>query len=586
VRPAIGALLVFVATWIAFWPALSGGWLDWDDAPLLLERQEWRGFGSEQLGWMFTTFHMGPYQPLSWLSYAFDHALWGMDPRGYHLTNVLLHALSAVCLYFLAREMLRGLPGLARGWLEAGAALGALFWAVHPLRVESVAWITERRDCLSGLCFLLALLCWTRYARLESRFWFRLALAAFAASLLAKGLALVLPLVLLVLDRWPCARERPWTRLVLEKWPFWLLALAAGVVAIAGQATTGTIVTAEQHGLAGRAAQAAYALVFYVRKTIWPDGLMVFYPLPNPLEPGAGPFVAAQIALVLGIALLLVFRRRAPAALAAFSAYALIVAPVLGFVQTGSQLVALRYSYLATLPLALLAGCALLVLARRFGPAVLVLGGLLLVPLGIASAKECRVWHDTFSLWERDLALDPADAPARRNLIVAWLDQGRAAKDPLLRRSSLERALEQCRAGLLHGQDAAYFMNAAKVYDLYADDEPARRQHWLEQALAEARKSVEFVEHSRQRLPEAYEACGVILCKLERPAEAVPQFQKLCALDPRSVQRRGMLGDAQLQAGDRAAALQSYRSALALAARGSAEYAAIAQASEELAPGR
>jgi tetratricopeptide (TPR) repeat protein len=529
---------------------------------------------------------MGPYQPLSWLSYAFDHALWGMDPRGYHLTNVLLHALSAVALYFLAREILRALPGLARGWLEAGAAFGALCWAVHPLRVESVAWITERRDCLSGLFFLLALLCWTKYARDDSRFWFRLALAAFAASLLAKGLALVLPLVLLLLDRWPLARQRSWKELVLEKWPFWLLALSAGVVAVVGQATTGAIVTAEQHGLAQRAAQAVFGLCFYLRKTIWPDRLMVFYPLPNPLEPGAGAFLLAQIALLLGLFALALNRRRAPAVVAACVAYAVIVAPVLGFVQTGSQLVALRYSYLATLPLALLAGGALLLLARRCGASVLVVGGLSIFPLGLATAKECRVWHDTFSLWERDLALDPADAPARRNLIAAWLDQGRAATDPALRRSSLEKALEQCREGLRHGPDAAYFMNAAKVYDLYADDDPAQRKRWLELALAEALKSVEFVEHSKQRLQEAYESCGVILCKLERPAEAVPHFQRLCALDPRSVQRLGMLGEAQQQAGDRAGALESYRSALALAIRGTAEYAAVAQAIAELSAGR
>jgi len=449
-----------------------------------------------------------------------------------------------------------------------------------------VAWITERRDCLSGLFFLLALLCWTKHVRLGSRVWFRLALAAFAASLLAKGLALVLPLVLLLLDRWPLARQCTWRELVLEKWPFWLLALAAGVVAVAGQATTGAIVTSAQHGPAARAAQAAYGLAFYVRKTLWPDALMVFYPLPNPLDPGAAAFLAAQLALLVVVVLLVLIRKRAPAAVAAFAAYALIVAPVLGFVQTGSQLVALRYSYLATLPLALLAGWALLLLARRFGASVLALGGLLLVPLGLAAANECRVWHDTFSLWQRDLALEPGDAPARRNLIVAWLDQGRAARDPALRRASLEQALEQCREGLRHGQDAAYFMNAAKVYDLCADDEPARRQHWLEQALAEAQKSVEFVEHSQQRLPEAYESCGVILCKLGRPAQALPYLQKLCQLDPRSVQRLGMLGDAQLQAGDRAAALNTYRSALAIATRGSADYAAVAQAIEELSAAR
>ncbi len=566
----IGALVVFALTLLVFSPALEGGWLDWDDAPLLLERTEWRGFSPAQLGWMFTTVHMGPYQPLSWLSYALDHALWGMDPRGYHATNVLLHALSAVVLFALARELLRVAgersgAAFARIGVEAGAALAALLWALHPLRVESVAWITERRDCLSGLFFLLALLCWTKHAQHDaqarSHGWLRLALAAFALSLFAKGMALVLPPVLLVLELWPFARRAgsPLAARVrahlAECWAFWLLALAAGVVAVVGQKTTGAMVETGQHGLAARAAQAAYGLVFYVQKTLWPDGLMTLYPLPNPLVPGARPFVLAASVLAAAVVLLVTYRRRAPALAAALLAYALIVAPVLGFVQTGSQLVALRYSYLAALPLALLAGGVLLLLVRRFGLPVLAAGALVCVPLSIATARECRVWHDSFSIWERDLALDPSDSPARRSLIVACVDRGRAEKDPAARRAQLERALEQCREGLRHGEDAAYHLNAAKVYDLWSDDEPAQRAHWLELALEEARRSVAFVERSNQRLYEAYESCGALLAKLERPAEAVPYLRKLAELDPRSVQRLGMLGDALLQAGDAKEAL-------------------------------
>ena len=250
-------------------------------------------------------------------------------------------------------------------------------------------------------------------------------------------------------------------------------------------------------------------------------------------------------------------RRRVPAATAAFACYALIVAPVLGLVQTGSQLVADRYSYVSCIPLALLAGGSLLLLARKVGAArhgllgasVLLLGSAVLVPIGMATVKQIRVWHDTISLWTHDLAIDPTDNPARRNLISAYADQGRAATDPAQRRASFERGLDVCRRGLEQTPDAACLAHAAKIYDLMAADEPAQRQHFLELALDQARRSVELVEKTLQRLPEAYESCGVIHSELGQPAEAVACFEKMVRLDPTSATRQGMLGEALIQAG-------------------------------------
>jgi tetratricopeptide (TPR) repeat protein len=394
-------------------------------------------------------------------------------------------------------------------------------------------------------------------------------------------MALVLPFALLALDVWP-RRRAPWRQLILEKWPFWLLAAAAGIVALVGQQTTGAVVGTEQHGFDARLSQALHGLVFYVGKTLWPGELMVFYPLPNPPRFDA----LSGLVLLAALVLLVVYRKRVPAVVVALAAYALIVAPVLGFVQTGSQLVAARYSYLAALPLALLAGGGLALLARRFGSAALALGLLVVVPLGIASARTCAVWHDTFSLWKNDIALAPAEAPARRNLIVAWVDKARAARDPAERRAAQEAALAEVQAGLRFGDDAAYHLNAAKVYDMRADDEPEKRVQWLELALAEARKSVDFVEHSRQRLPEAYEGAGAILCKLERPKEALPYFEKLAAFEPRSVQRLGMLAEARLQAGDRDGASKAYRALLELVQPGDADYLAAMQALREISAGR
>lgn len=153
--PAVVALVTF----LAFAPALQAGFVNWDDDVNLVHNPHFRGLGLENLRWAFTTRLMGPWQPLSWISLGLDHELWGMDPRGYHLTNVLLHCAGAVMVYFVGIELLRRFFGPG---VRAAAAVGALLFAIHPLRVESVAWITERRDVLSGVFFFASVLVWLR----------------------------------------------------------------------------------------------------------------------------------------------------------------------------------------------------------------------------------------------------------------------------------------------------------------------------------------------------------------------------------------------------------------------------------------
>ncbi len=568
--PWLVAFAISACTWIAFQPALAGGWLDWDDVPLLIEQQRWRGLAFENVRWMFTTFHMGPYQPLSWLSYALDHELGGLDPRHYHATNNLLHAAAAACLYLVARELFalgrRAVEPLAgpSWWTEVAAAFAALSWAAHPLRVESVAWITERRDVLSGLFFLLSLRSWLAHARAvdpgRARRARRWALAFFAASLLAKGLGLVLPFLLLVLDVWPLRRlgDEAGSRgsrllaLAREKWPFFALSLAAAVLAVIGQRATGALVGIERLGIGDRCAQAAYGLVFYVQKTVWPSDLMVLHPITVPFDAGAPRFVAAGAVLVVAGIALWTTRRRLPAIAAAFAAYAITVAPVLGLIQAGSQLVASRYSYLGTIPLALLAGGGVLAVARRLsgarGGIALAAACAALVPLALATRAQCAVWHDSMSLWEHDLAIDPSSAPARRSLIAAWLDRGRAATEPALRRASLERALAECRAGTAIAPDPMYWVDAAKAHDLMALDDPDGARALWETAADESRGAVELMERTGRLIPEVYETAGVLACKLERPAEAVPYFEKLAAASPGKVAPLGMLAEALIQA--------------------------------------
>ncbi|TMH83068.1 MAG: glycosyltransferase family 39 protein [Betaproteobacteria bacterium] len=203
---ALASILIAVVTLAAFLPALQNQFVNWDDADNFLGNPHYRGLGWSQLRWMWTTFHMGHWIPLTWMTLGLDYLLWGMNPFGYHLTSLVLHAANAIVFYFVAFRILglalpdagdRGRAGLA---LSAGFA--ALLFALHPLRVESVAWATERRDVLSGLFYLLTILVYLRACERgeRGRGWYWGAIGLFACALLSKSMAVSLPVVLLILD--------------------------------------------------------------------------------------------------------------------------------------------------------------------------------------------------------------------------------------------------------------------------------------------------------------------------------------------------------------------------------------------------
>src|SRR3990167_5419391 len=236
-------LLVTAVTLLAFLPSLQGEFLNWDDDENFLFNPHYRGLGWTQIRWMFTATHSGLYIPVTWLTLGLDHVLWGLDPRGYHLTSVVLHALNATLFYLLARRLLA--TGLAAppGAVSWGAVVAALFFSLHPLRVESVAWATERRDVVVGLLGLLTVSAYLRAWRQGAggrlhRGWYWAAVGCFALALLSKSIAVGLPVGLLALYLFPLRRAAapPGARaphlaaLAAEKLPF--LALAAGISAV------------------------------------------------------------------------------------------------------------------------------------------------------------------------------------------------------------------------------------------------------------------------------------------------------------------------------------------------------------------
>jgi Tfp pilus assembly protein PilF len=439
--------VVFALSLVCFWPALSQGFVDWDDDFVLISNPYWRGLSAENLRWMFATptaygsYYMGHYQPLTWLSYAVGYELWGVSPERIHLVNLLLHASNAVLFCMIAARLLAwsATHAARRGagpWVAAGVA--ALFFSMHPLRVESVAWATERRDLLSTFFLLACVLGWLNLLRAQgSRLgWWFVVLICYALSLGSKAWGMTLPAVLLVIDVWPLRRlasgdDRLGSvrRLMLEKIPFLPLALASAVLAARAQAAFGATAGFGDHGIVPRLAQACYGLSFYVVKTVWPTGLSPLYELEIDLDPTRLAYVASMLFVALLTAALVFLRKRFPGWLAAWVAFAIIVGPVLGILQSGAQRVADRYTYIACLPLALLLGAGAKALLERGGSARVRLACALSVAVGLVLGaltwNQTRVWRDSETLWRHVIRLQPSSYIAHHQLAAVLQKSGR-----------------------------------------------------------------------------------------------------------------------------------------------------------------
>ena len=334
---ALVPCLIFALTVLTFSPVLQNEFVNWDDIENLLENPNYRGLGWIELRWMLTTFHMSNYRPLTWMTYGLDYLLWGMAPFGYHLTSLFLHAASAVVFYFVALRLLSlALPAaFSREEIapRASAGLAALVFAVHPLRVEAVAWASARNDVLSGFLLLWTVLCYLRAVAPAQRHpirrgWMISALGIYGLSLFAKGTGVVLPAALLVLDVYPLGRlggapgkwfELAARRVWWEKGPFLLLAAAAGLVALVAKHGAQAMRPLEQYGALPRLAQALYGLAFYLWKTMVPLNLSPLYPLPINLKPWDLTFLASGFVVLLCSVVFYLFRRRWPAGLGALT---------------------------------------------------------------------------------------------------------------------------------------------------------------------------------------------------------------------------------------------------------------------------
>ena len=410
--------LIALATFVLYLPALRNEFINWDDGPYVFANFHIRALDLSFFQWAFFDFYASNWHPLTWISHAVDYAIWGLNSLGHHLTSVILHAINTFLVVLLATRLLEpradgsnGLTGLTKRTLIAAGVTGLLF-GIHPAHVESVAWVSERKDLLCALFFLLSVISYANYGFCKTYKTYMLTLGFFVLALMSKPMAVTLPLVLLILDWHPFGRIRSvktfWTAGV-EKLPFFALSLASSVLTILAQRGGDAVSSLDAVPLSIRLLVAAKTLIAYLGKMLLPLNLSPFYPYPREVSLFSVEYVSAII-LVIGITTAcLVLAAKQKAWLSAWGYYVVTLLPVLGIVQVGSQAMADRYTYLPSLGPFLVLGCAAAwtsekALAVKKGALLAKAGGVavavsLVAVLFFLAIRQTAVWRNSIGLW-------------------------------------------------------------------------------------------------------------------------------------------------------------------------------------------
>ena len=380
------AATLAILTFLVYLPALRNEFVNWDDGPYVFANPHIRSMDGNFFKWAFLEFHIMNWHPLTWISHALDYALWGLNPLGHHLTNIMLHALNTFVVVVVAMKLLEAFKERSsrsgqsflsnnRALLIAAGIAGLLF-GLHPVHVESVAWVAERKDLLCALFFLMSVMTYVKYAGsrqsegeakdetggknfLTNR-QYLLSLGFFVLALMSKPMAVTLPAVLLILDWNPFNRIRSlktfWAASV-EKLPFLALSLISSVLTVFAQRSGGALELMEIVPLSTRLLVAVHSLIAYLGKMLWPLDLIPFYPYPRTVSL-LSPEYFGVVALVIGITIFCVVKakKKQTVWLSVWSYYCVTLAPVLGIIQVGGQAMADRYTYLPSLGPFLLMG--------------------------------------------------------------------------------------------------------------------------------------------------------------------------------------------------------------------------------------
>jgi tetratricopeptide (TPR) repeat protein len=533
-RSGLVAAGLAVLTVVVFWPSCGNDFVNYDDPEYVTRNPHVQaGLTFASIGWALTTTDAANWHPLTWLSLEFDAQLFGINAFAFHLTNLLLHAAATALLFFFFASV--------TGALWRSASVAALF-ALHPLHVESVAWVAERKDVLSGVFWMLTMLAYAWHARRPS--WRRLSVVTgvFAAGLLAKPMLVTLPCVLLLLDYWPLRRPGSWRRLVIEKSPLFALVLVSCVLTWYAQSTGGAVGSIEQYSLGVRAGNAVLSYGRYLQKCLWPFELAVHYPHQADISPAPVLLVGLLLAVVTALAF---WGGRTWRYLpVGWLWYLGTLVPVIGLIQVGTQAFADRYTYIPLIGVFVLAvwGCADLA-ARRHAPKVLLGAGTLgLLAVCIVTTRlQLGHWHDSLTLLQHSLQVTGRNAAVEQNICAELLDRG-----------ELDESIAYCREMLRHDpHDALTHQNLGTALG---------KQGKLDEAIDHLQEAVRL----NPKHAPAHVNLGIVLEKAGRFDPAYASMQEALRLDPEYPLTHLSLGAFLEKRGQKEKAYYHYHEALRL----------------------
>ena len=532
--------------WLVFGQTLRHQFVAYDDQNYVYENPVvTAGFTASGIRAAFAEPQARNWHPLTTLSHMLDCQLFGLDPAGHHFTSVLLHTAATLLLFSVLRRM--------TGSTWRSAFVAGVF-AIHPLRVESVAWVAERKDVLSAFFFMLTLGLYARYVARPRVLSYAAVIVSFALALMAKPMVVTLPFLLLLLDYWPLQRlgelnsgnagTRSNSRVVVEKVPLVLLSLGTGVATLIAQKST--VSYGEQTPLLWRLGTAATACVTYIRQMFWPAKLTVFYPHP-PGGPAPGPVLFSLVLIALLTAIAFRVRKKHPYLIVGWLWYLICLSPTLGLIPVGLQAHADRYTYLPQIGLSwAIAWFAVDLGARRVWAFC---GTAALTGLTWLAWLQTSSWLNTETLWRHAVTVMPDNGVAHYNLGVLERDRGH-----------LDEAISHYERALASGGDTegSSHLSPAIVHNALG---VALAQKGLEQeAIAHYRQAIAL----RADLADAHTNLATALLATGAATEAIDHFRKAASLPPEDANSHFRLAVALERSGQRAEAISEYRRALAL----------------------